>query len=174
MDGGARQRDALLPATRQRARELLPAVGEPRAREHRVDPRAPGSQGHAVDARIEGEVLEDGEVLVEAEALGHVADALLDALGLPHDVAARDGPAAAGGIEDAAEHPDEGGLAGAVRAEDAEDLPAADVERDVAHGDELAEAARQVRRVDDGRLRGGGARRLGVHLSTCANAGTPE
>ena len=37
---------------------------------------------HAVDAGVEAQVLLDGQVLVQAEALRHVADALLDALGL--------------------------------------------------------------------------------------------
>ena len=44
------------------------------------------------------QVLLHGEVLVEAEALGHVADALLDALGVLADVVADDRPLAAAGI----------------------------------------------------------------------------
>ena len=46
----------------------------------------------AVDAAEEAEVLADGEVVVEAEALAHVADAALDALRVLRDVDAEDEP----------------------------------------------------------------------------------
>src|SRR5881394_580429 len=52
-------------------------------------------------------------------------------------------------IEDAAEHADSRALAGAVRAEDAEDLALAHLQRDVPDRDQLAEAAREVLGPDD-------------------------
>jgi hypothetical protein len=95
--------------------------------------------GDAVDPGVEAQVLLDGQVLVQAEALGHVADALLDALGLGRDVEADDGAAATRRIQDPAEHPDRRGFSGSVGPEDAEDLAALHRERHVAHGDEVAE-----------------------------------
>ena len=77
---------------------------------------------HGVDPRDEVEVLLDGQVLVQAEALGHVADLALDRRGLAQDVEAEAGAAAAVRRQQAAEHPDRGGLAAAVGAEEAEDL----------------------------------------------------
>src|SRR5690606_4397035 len=111
--------------------------------------------------------------LVEAEALGHVADALLDALRLAHDVVTDDGSAPARRLQDAAEHADGRRFAGAVRAEDAEDLAAAHAERDVAHGDEIAEATLEVLRFDDDVVHGRVAFPPGPPRSMVTNAGTP-
>ena len=58
----------------------------------------------AVDAADELEVLADGEILVEAEALGHVAGLALDRLALAHEVVAEAGAAAAVGRQQAADH----------------------------------------------------------------------
>jgi hypothetical protein len=76
------------------------------------------------------------------------------------DVVPDDGAAAARGIEDPAEHANRRGLAGAVRAEYAEDLTPTHGERDIAHGDEAAELARKSMRLDDelGRVRHGAHR----------------
>src|SRR5690606_12868469 len=120
-DGRAREGHALLPAARQRPGELLPTLTEARELEDGLDARAPAPARHAVDARVEVEVLLDGQVLVQAEALGHVADALLDALGLAHDVVPHDAAAAGGRVEDAAQHADGRRLARAVRPQHAED-----------------------------------------------------
>ena len=54
------------------------------------------------------------------------------------------GGGAGRGPQQAAEHADRRGLAGAVAAEEAEDLAGADVERHVVDGDEAAESAREV------------------------------
>ncbi len=107
--------------------ERLPASCELRAaspRRSSASRHAPLAVGHGVHARDEIEVLRDREVLVEAEALRHVAHLALDALGVAHDVVAEAGAAALVGREQPAEHADRGGLAAAVRAEEAVDLPA--------------------------------------------------
>ena len=80
--------------------------------------------GEAVDAGDELQVLQDGEVLVEAEALRHVADVALDLLALGADVEAERRAAAAVGREQPAQHAQRGGLARAVGAEEAVDLAA--------------------------------------------------
>ena len=70
------ERQPLLPAARQRARELVAARRQPQALERSIHGVAPVR--HGVHARDEVEVLGDRQVLVEAEALGHVADLALD------------------------------------------------------------------------------------------------
>ena len=65
-----------------------------------------------------------------------------------HDVAAADAGGALGRLEDAAEHADDGGFAGAVRAEETEDRAALDGEADVIDGGEVAEAFRQPVALD--------------------------
>ena len=51
--------------------------------------------GHLVDPGVELQVLPDGQILVEGELLGHVADVLLHPVGLGDDVEAGH-PACAG------------------------------------------------------------------------------
>src|SRR5262249_31209036 len=82
------------------------------------------------------------------EALRHVADALLDALGVIRDVDAVDGRGAGGRFQQPTQHPDRSGLPSAVAAEKAEDLAAPDVECNVFDGDELAETPGQVSDFD--------------------------
>ena len=130
---GGGQRQALLPAARERAGELVRAVGEAEPLQRLGHPLAPPVQG--VEAGDEVEVLPDGEILVEAEALGHVADLALDRPRLVDDVVAEAGAAAAVGRQQAAQHADGRGLAAAVGAEEAADLAALDLDAEVVdHG----------------------------------------
>ena len=70
--------------------------------QHELDPGLLFAPGHAVDTRVKLQVLAHRQVLVEAEALGHVPDALLDPFGLGGDVEADHAPLAAARIEDPA------------------------------------------------------------------------
>src|SRR5690606_16963205 len=170
----ARQGDTLFPAAGESARELSPALDEPGALEHLAHPRPASLAREPVDAGVEGEVLLDAEIFVEAEALGHVADTLFDALRLARDVVADDGSAPARRLEDAAQHADRRRLAGAVRAEDAEDLSLGHAQRDVAHGHEVAEAPTEVLRLDhDPVVHGAFVLPPGAPRSMVTNAGTP-
>ena len=98
-----------------------------------------------VDAAVEADVLADGEVFVEREALAHVADVALDrfarrvATSCPATVARPRRRR-----QQAGQHPDRRRLAGAVRAEKAEHLAGAHVEGDAVDGGEAAERARQI------------------------------
>ena len=123
---GRGQRQALLPAARERAGELVLAVGEAQPLERLGHPLA--ASVHGVDAGDEVEVLLDAEILVEAEALGHVADLALDRPRLLDDVVAEAGAAAPVGRQQAAQHADGRGLAAAVGAEEAADLAALDLD----------------------------------------------
>src|SRR6185369_13142419 len=88
------------------------------------------------------------QVLVEREALGHVADPAADRLRLlAHVETVHPGLALRGG-EQATEDPDERGLAGAVGAEEAVDLAAVDAQGDLVQGAHLAEVARDGAYLD--------------------------
>src|SRR6185503_2393290 len=88
-----------------------------------------------VDAADELEILADGEILVEAEALGHVSGLALDRLALAHQVVAQARTAAAVRREQAADHAQGRGLARAVGAEEAADAALLDAEAQmVDHG----------------------------------------
>ena len=123
------EREPLLPPAGERAGELL----RPRAQTEPFEPLAHAALpvGHPVHARDEVEVLLDRQVLVVAEALGHVADAPLDLGGAGAQVEAEGGAAAFVGREQPAQHADRGGLAAAVRPEKSDDPAARDGEVDV-------------------------------------------
>ena len=76
------------------------------------------------------DVLIDGQQLVEREALRHVADPPLDPFGIARDVDAADRRGPGRRLQQPAQHADGRRLAGAVAAEEAEDLAARDVEAD--------------------------------------------
>ena len=102
----------------------------------------------AVDPAEEAEVLAHREVVVEAEALAHVADLPLHALGVLRDVGADDDAGAGGGRQQAAQHPDRRGLAGPVRAEEAEDLALVHGQRDPVDGLEGPEVLAELVQLD--------------------------
>ena len=141
------ERQTLLPAARQFAGQLLLAAGEAEPLDRRA--RGRNGLGDAVDAADEFQVLAHREVLVERELLRHVADLALDHVGLRADVVAEAGAGALVGREQAAQHADGGGLAGAVGAEEAVDRAALDLHGQVAHHRAPVETLGQALHVDD-------------------------
>ena len=100
-----------------------------------------GGGVEAVHAADEAEIFGCGETAEEGEAFGDDADLALDFDGVGDGVEAEDLDAAGGGGEQAGEHLDGGGFAGAVGAEEAEELAGRDGEVDVLNGGEVAETA---------------------------------
>ncbi len=104
-----------------------------------------------------GEVGDDGpglHFLVEAFLLGEVAEALADEEGRG---LAENADGAAGGADDLEDHPDGGGFAGAVRAEETVDGAGGDREADVVDGGEFAEALGDVGEFESGFAHGCGS-----------------
>ena len=89
---------------------------------------------HALEAALQREQFAAGLEVVESGLLERDADAPPHLGGPLPDVDAVDPSAAGGGAQQRGEHADGGGLAGAVRAEEAEDLPALDGEVDAVDG----------------------------------------
>ena len=103
---------------------------------------------HALEAGEEPEVLGRGEVLVDRGELPGDAEQPSYGVGLGGDVVAEDlGPAAVD-VQQGGEHPEHRGLAGAVGAEDAEDLAAVHLEVDAVHGALVAELLDEPGRTD--------------------------
>ena len=117
MEDAGGEGEPLLPPARELAGELGAPVGQPRPGEHGVD--ALGAIRELVEPGDEVQVLLDGEVLVEREALGHVPDPTADARGVAPHVEPEAGALAGIGRQQSAEHPQGGGLPAAVRAEEA-------------------------------------------------------
>ena len=110
-----------------------------------------------VEPAHEIEVLADGQVFVEAEALGHVADLAPDRVALADDVEPEAGARAAIRAEQPAEHADGRGLAAAVGPEKAPDLPRRHLHRQALDHGALAEALGEPVDVD-GERRAHGSR----------------
>ena len=90
VENRAAERKALAPAGRERAGQRVLATAKTGHVEHEGAPRGEPLAAQAVDAAEERDVLIDGQLLVEREALRHVADAALDAFGIAGDVDAAD------------------------------------------------------------------------------------
>ena len=138
--------EPLLPAARQRSGEL------PGARRRVPGRRAPrprhATARHLVQPRDEIQVLADGQVLPEREALGHVPDASFDLVLLTAEVEAEARALPRIRSEQPAHHADGRGLAAAVRPEEPEDLAALDAHGHVVDYQFLAEALGQPAHVN--------------------------
>ena len=107
--------------------------------------RAGGGGGvEAVHAADEAQVLGRSEAAEEGEAFRDDSDLSLDFDGVRDGVEAEDLDAAGGGSEQAGEHLDGGGFAGAVGTEKAEELTGCDAEIDVLNSGELSETAGEI------------------------------
>jgi hypothetical protein len=118
------------------------AEAEPRDRRFRRRRRF----GKSVDACDEFQILAHGQVVIEAEALGHVADPALDLVGAGADVESEAGATARIRGQQPAQHADRRRLAGAVGAEEAVNGSALHLQRQVAH--HLAPAERLAKAFD--------------------------
>ena len=104
--------------------------------------------GDAVELGGKVEIFPAGEAAIGGKHLRHVADSAADLRGSFDDVEAGDRGGALGRLEQGGEHLDGGALAGAVGSQEAEDGAVGDVQGDVIGGDQVAEAAREAKRLD--------------------------
>ena len=100
--------------------------------------------GDLVGDGEEVEELPDLHAVVDAEVVGHEADDLADGHRVVDDRVAGDAPLARGRAEQGGEEADRRALAGAVGADEAEDLALADREVQVVDGHEFAVALGEV------------------------------
>ena len=139
----ARHRQALSPAAGKESRAAIEVRLEMRDRDKIVAAPFQFAVGKAVKFAGENEVLVHGQLVVEGKFLRHVTDHLLGRLAFACDIVPRDASGAFGRFEDAAKHPNHGGFAGAVRAEEPEDRTARHGKADVIDRGEIPEALRQ-------------------------------
>jgi len=129
-------------------------IGEVEVGAELVGAAVGGVGADAVEPGLENELLADEAAGVGAAGLGDVADPAADADGVGAEVAAGDGRGAGGRAEEGGQHPEGGRLAGAVRAEEADDLAGGDCKVDATNGlDRSAaglEGAGEAEGVNDG------------------------
>jgi hypothetical protein len=123
--------EALDPVTRP--------IGEADPGQALIDPLPQLAAGEPVQRAPERQVVAGGQVLVDRDLLRHHPEVALDRRRLEPDVAAVHQDPAAVGLENPRDHAQRRGLAGAVGAEQAEDLAVPDLEGDVVDGNQVAE-----------------------------------
>ena len=137
-----------LHAAGEGAHERMAPVGQPDDVEHVLDALLADAARDVVEHGVELQVLIGREPVVERGVLEDHADRLPHAGRLGGDVVAGQLGPAAGRPEQGREHVDGRALAGAVRAEEAEDLALVDLEIDGIDGPEGAEVLAEFRHHD--------------------------
>jgi hypothetical protein len=141
VDDGCGEGELFLHAVREVGDELLGFAGKVHEFEELFAALESGGVVQAVHLADEAQVFGGGEASEESHAFGNDADLALDFERVRGEIEAEDLNAARGGGEQAGQHLDGGGFAGAVGAEKAVELTLGDVEVDVPHGNEIAETA---------------------------------
>lgn len=122
-DEGAGKAQLLLHAAGKLAGE---AAGEPFEAHHFqkfLVPGRPRLLRHPVEVGVEVHIFLDREIFIETELLGHVGNAALDLLGVLHAVFTQHREAAIRRIHEPRNEAHEGGLPGAIWADDRRELP---------------------------------------------------
>ena len=151
---GDRQGEPLLEPQWELLRRCVEVRAQAEAVHQFIDPGASPVSGQVEDLGVEIEVLPHRQLAVKREGLRHVADPIAGGQVVGVHGLAEELRLAFGGGKQAGEHLHRGGLAAAIRAEEAEDLAAADGEAHAIDGGEAAEALGEVRGLD-GRLAAG-------------------
>ena len=118
--------------------------------EHLVHPGRRRRRVDAVQLGVHAQVLRGGEVDVQRGVLEDQADVAAHVVALRDDVEAADARRAGRRLGQRAEHVDRRALAGAVGAEEAEDLARRDGERNAADGVDVAVGLDEVVDLDGG------------------------
>src|SRR4051812_15330979 len=144
MKDRAAERKALAPATCKIASERVLTAVEASHLEHETAPLREPMCVESVDTAEETDVLINRQQFVQRESLRHVADALLHTLGIRGHVDAADRRGSRGWPKQSAQHADRRRFACTVAAQEAKNLAALHVEREMVHGNELAESPCQI------------------------------
>src|SRR5258706_9992104 len=135
---------ALAVAFGKVADRALANIGEPAAIEDIIDALPAGGAIHLAETAAEIEVFLDAHLGVHRDVFGEVTEVFADLLGLVEDVEAVDGGGTARGREVAGEHAHGRGFAGAVGAEETDDIALLNLEADAIYGEGLAEDLGQI------------------------------
>ncbi len=142
-----REREPLFPATRKRAGELFAACDHAETFEAFFDGGL--TLRNLIQPRDEIQVFLDAQIFVERKSLRHVADVFFDLGALCAEIVAEAAAFTAVGLEQTAEHPQEGRLAAAVRAEETVNLAGSHLHGDMVDDGARAKFFRDVAHVND-------------------------
>ena len=128
MDDGLADREALAQAAGQLARAGAETIGEPDAGGRLRNGGGDGVGGHAAGAGGVGQAARDGEIVIEAEEVGQIANALVHPARLEHGVAAIDADASGKRPIERSQKPQQCRFAGPVWADQGQNVARADGE----------------------------------------------
>ncbi len=170
VDHRHRQRQTLANAQRQVVGQLVGHLLQVEAPEHFADPCRDAIRRQVEQPGVQHQVLPHAQLGIQGKGLGHVADPATGRhVAGVHRLAEQRARAFAG-RQQAGEHLHGGGLAAAVGAEEAEDLPTLDTEADVIDRDEVAETTGQALGLDGDPRRAFALRSRRDHQSMVAGA----
>src|SRR5436309_14142311 len=141
--------EAALHATGERLHQVIAPLPQLEHSEQRLAPRSSDLTRHMVQHAVDIHVLPRRELAVETRILEDDAEPLADVGPMRGDVESVELERARRRMQQGGEHLDGGGLAGAVRPQERENLPGADVEGDVVDGHDGAERLDDVLDPDD-------------------------
>src|SRR5262245_46345049 len=143
-----RQLQPLLDAERQLLRAVILDVRQAEARQQLADAALPGVGWELIDVGMKREVLPDGELVVEREGLGHVADiaAHLHVV-LAHGTSKELRPPLPS-RQESRQHFHGRRLAAAIRAKETKNFANTNAETHMIHGDEIAKTPGQTLSLD--------------------------
>src|ERR1700730_13281740 len=144
--------ETLPHAAREGGDALVGKFAEPDPLDRVGDALLALGEAKADQARGVAQVIGSGEVIVKANRVRQITDAALDRERLARGIKTEHAHLAAGDFGQAEQHQDGRRLARAVGAEETENLPAPDSERDVVDGNRRAVAFGKARGLDDGIL----------------------
>ncbi len=141
--------EPLAHAAREGADAMLGKLGESDAIERLGDTLLALGEPEADQTGGVTQIVGSGELVVEADGVGQITDAALDRQRLARRIEAKHAYLAAGNVGQPEQHQDGRRLARAVGAEETENLPPPDGERDVIDGDRLPVGLGEAFGLDD-------------------------
>ena len=147
MDQGLGQAEPLLHAPRKAVDERLPLAGQIQQIEHVADDLLPPAAGNLVGHGEKVQELPDLHAVVDAEVVGHVADAAAHAQRIAADAMPVDHAVAAGGLQQRGQEADRGALARPVGTDEAEHLARLDLQGQAIDRQQVAVAFGEIGRV---------------------------
>ena len=148
VEDAAADRQALAHPGRELADPLVGAALHPDRTQRRLDPGLAGLAVDSVQSGVEAEVLAPAQVPVEERLMAEVADPAAQLPGLARQRAPEDLDLAAARPQKGGEDPQQGRLAGPVRAEHEQGLAGAEGQVDTLQGGPFAELVAQAAQLD--------------------------
>ena len=148
MDEDSGQAQALLHTAAEVSGQVVALLGEADQLEDFLNFFGPMRALHLIAGAKEIEILDDEHILVDAESIGHIADQAANLIALFVNIIAVNAGCARGRPQEKGEYFQGGRFAGAVAADEAENIAPGHLKVQAIEGDQLPVGMREVKRFD--------------------------